>query len=257
MGVAMRSSSCSMSGEFVSMNLLKVLLMWKFSLPVCVECHFPTTLYSPTHKHQLPPSSITTIPSIHVSSLLHFIPLLFLLHLSLTSVLTVYLLLATSFPLFSKLLSLIDLPYYSAQCLFSHLPHSPLTHSCSHSPSHSPLTGNRDKDGSLDWLQERLQDAVPLVHGDHLVGVQTDLRQGARLPGVQGKTNPTNTLLIGKASNSFYMCDILVYNWKLFRCVFQLVVLLHLKHWCCIGKWWGSYTLCTLVETPVVCTFIV
>ena len=197
-----------------------------------------------------PQTSITTIPSIPVSSLLHFIPLLFLLHLSLTSVLTVYLLLATSFPLFSKLLSLINLPYYSAQCLFSHLPHS---------PSHSPLTGNRDKDGSLDWLQERLQDAVPLVHGDHLVGVQTDLRQGARLPGVQGKTNSTNTLLIGKASNSFYMCDFVVYNWKLFHCVFRSVALLCLEHWCCIGKHLlrgGLIQFCILVKMPYVYTFI-
>ena len=34
----------------------------------------------------------------------------------------------------------------------------------------------------MDRLQEGLQDHVPLVHGDHLVDLQTTLRQG---PGIQ------------------------------------------------------------------------
>ncbi len=38
--------------------------------------------------------------------------------------------------------------------------------------------------GQVDRLQGRLQDHVPVVHGDAVVGVQAAVGQGARLPGI-------------------------------------------------------------------------
>lgn len=70
------------------------------------------------------------------------------------------------------------------------LPSSLHLHSPSVTPSPFPLpsirVGDRDQDGSLDWLQKWLQDPLPVVHGDHLVGVQAVVRQGTSLPWIQG-----------------------------------------------------------------------
>ena len=45
---------------------------------------------------------------------------------------------------------------------------------------------NHGPNGSLDRLSERLQDALPVVHGVPLVGFSPTLGQGSHLPGVPG-----------------------------------------------------------------------
>lgn len=48
------------------------------------------------------------------------------------------------------------------------------------------VAGNSDQTWSLDRLWERLQDHVPHLHGEHLVGVQGALQPGTSLQRVKG-----------------------------------------------------------------------
>lgn len=48
------------------------------------------------------------------------------------------------------------------------------------------VAGNSDPTWSLDRLWERLQDHVPHLHGEHLVGVQGALQPGTSLQRVKG-----------------------------------------------------------------------
>ena len=49
--------------------------------------------------------------------------------------------------------------------------------------------GNSDKDGQMDWLQERLQDNVSLVYGVCLVGVCSAVWERHGLQRLQGNKN--------------------------------------------------------------------